>query len=180
MRHVLKMFALVGLMAASAAPAHAGFGATAYLTSASNLGGGIGAPMWAPSLDYRFKGLLFQLPALNLIGGFASQHLDVGLAFSGQLAKGEITGNADGIFMLGGDVRYYAPTGSAAKNSSGFELMLKGRLGAEMRKKMGFGIYVVPELGISNFVDGNPKTSARDLGIAWGGGLEVSAWFAGR
>ena len=156
--------------ALTAAPAaQAGFGSTAYMVSTNDVPGALGAPGWAPTLDYRTGGLLVQFPALNLIGGLAGQRLDFGAA---------VSGTTDGVFMLGGAARYFSING--VDDASAFSLLAKGRLGAEIKKGMGFGIYVVPEFGISTFTDGNLDTADRDLGVAWGGGIELSCWFAGK
>ena len=165
--------------ALTAAPAaQAGFGSTAYMVSTNDVPGALGAPGWAPTLDYRTGGLLVQFPALNLIGGLAGQRLDFGAAVSGTLARGGMSGTTDGVFMLGGAARYFSING--VDDASAFSLLAKGRLGAEIKKGMGFGIYVVPEFGISTFTDGNLDTADRDLGVAWGGGIELSCWFAGK
>lgn len=175
--------AMTVAMALTAAPAaQAGFGSTAYMASTNDVPGALGAPGWAPSLDYRVDGLLVQFPALNLIGGLAGQRLDFGLAVSGTLARGGMSGTTDGIFMLGGAARYFSING--VEDASAFSLLAKARLGAEIKKGdkkgMGFGIYVVPEFGISTFTDGNLDTADRDLGVAWGGGIELSCWFSGK
>lgn len=180
MKNILRVAAVLAGLVAVIPQAHAGWGATAFLTSESDLGANvIGAPAWAPTVDYRRNGLLFQIPALNLIGGMASKNLDLGLGFSGTMLKGAMSGTTDGVLALGVNGRYFTPTGGA-KDSSGISLILKARMGAEVKKGMGFGIYVVPQLGISNFADGKPATAARDIGLGWGGGLEISTWFAGK
>jgi hypothetical protein len=184
LKGMVSTLALTLGMGLAAAPAQAGFGATAFL--APDFGSNdLGAPMWAPSVDYRFNGLLFQLPALNLIGGLTNKHLDLGLAFSGIVAKGQMGTDFDGVFFLGGNARYFAPTDAKIKNASAFEVMLKARLGMEVKKNkegrgMGFGVYVVPRLGISTFADSKAETAKRELGLGWGGGLELSTWFSGR
>jgi hypothetical protein len=176
MKKLLRFAAVLGLVGALSEEAQAGFGSTAYMTFASD-----GAGAWAPSLDYRYKGLLIQLPLLNTIGGFTSKFLDIGVAGSGIVAKGSMGGNYDGVLMIGGVFGYY---GSTQGNSQGsFHLLMKARLGAEVKKGdrngMGFGVYVVPLLGVSSY-NANATGSNSNFGLAYGGGLEVSAWFSGR
>ena len=171
-----QVVAAVAVAAAvtSAPEAQAGFGSTAYMTSTVDPLGTLGAGGWAPTLDYRSGALLFQFPALNLLGGLTSSYLDFGLGVSGTMARGQMSGTTDGVFMLGGEARYLS---FSDLDVSGFSLMGKGRLGAEVKKTdkkgMGFGIYVVPRLGIA-------KLSEGDMEIAWGGGIEMSAWFSGK
>jgi hypothetical protein len=175
-----KIAGLVALVAAlSPGMAHAGFGATA------NLGGLSDGTSWAPSLDWRAKGYLFQLQLVDTIGGATSDRLDIGAGFSGVAAKRKIAGEIEGVMMPGGRLRYFqyiGDTGDAIGKSklqgSGFNVVGEFRMGMELKEKMGFGVYVVPQLGISNlFGIASVKEDDTEFALTYGGGLEVSAWF---
>ena len=70
----------------------------------------------------------------------------------------------EGVFMPGVGFRV-ADTGKI-----GFNAMVKARFGAEMKKGVGFGVYVVPAVGITTLSTGSITPN-------YGGGVEFSAWF---
>jgi hypothetical protein len=156
----------------------AGFGATANLTGLSD---GTG---WAPSIDYRSKGFHLQVQALDLIGGLPNDTLNLGVGFQMIAAKREIAQEVEGTVMPGGRARYYSITGDSGDALSkadlangGFNLTGEVKMGMEMKKGMGFGIYVVPEVGVSNIPGIGAKADDQEITLIYGGGLEVSAWF---
>ena len=174
---------ITGLLAfaATLAPgmAHAGFGATA------SLGGLTDGTSWAPSLDWRAKGYAFNLQLVDTIGGVTSDQLNLGAGFSGIAGKRKIGDNIEGVIMPGGRVRYMqyiGDTGDALSKSkvqaSGFNVDAEFRMGMEMKEKMGFGVYVVPQLGVSNLWGlGLSPEDDSEMRLTYGGGVEVSAWF---
>lgn len=176
-KNLTGLVALVAIFAPGLA--HAGFGATAHLGGLSD------GTSWAPSLDWRAKGFLVQVKLIDTIGSITDDHLDVGAAFSGVAAKRKIADQIEGVMMPGGRVTYYGFIGdlgdAASKGkvqSGGFSLTGEFRMGMEMKDKMGFGVYVVPQIGISNRLGvGTVAEDESELGLAYGGGLEVSAWF---
>ena len=139
--------------------AFAGFGTTAHLTAASD------GTAWVPSFDWRSKGLLVQLHLLDTLrstaggGDFA---LDVGVDLSSAVVKKKVAEDVEGILAPGGSVRL------ANYGDFGFNALAEMRMGAEMKKGMGFGIYVVPQLGVS--------TIPGEFRVTYGGGFQISAW----
>ncbi len=121
---------------------------------------------FAPSIDYRAKGLLVQVHLLDLLsgpavgGGFA---LNTGADVTYVVIKKKCAPEVEGVFMPGIGFRV------ADLGDIGFNAMAKARFGAEMKKGIGFGMYVVPALGVSNFYG--------KITPNYGGGVEVSAWF---
>jgi hypothetical protein len=152
--------ALSALLVAS--PAWAGVGATASMTAASD------GTAWAPSIDYRGGGWLVQVHALDLIGGLPSKMINTGVDVTTVAVKRKVAADVEGVVMPGGSARLAADTGF---NAVGFNLLAQARMGAEIKQGMGFGVYVVPQIGISNIATGK-------VSLAYGGGLQVSAWFS--
>jgi len=159
-----KLFVLLGLALAASAPAHAGFGMTAAMGS-TNDGAALG--ILAPTLDYRAGGVLVQAHLLDLIGELPNKNLDIGFDVSGIALKRKVGADIEGVFMPGGSVTIHSDTGFS---SVGWQVLAQTRMGAEIKQGMGFGVYVVPVIGASNLLTG-------DVGLAYGGTLQVSAWF---
>jgi hypothetical protein len=155
-----KLLGLFGLAALFASPAYAGFGATAHL------GGTSDGTTWAPSLDYRGGGWLVQIHAIDLIGQLPNKYVDLGVDVSGVAMKRKVAEDIEGVLMPGVSLQLYSPT---SFSSPGFHAVAETRLGAEIKQKMGFGMYVVPQLGVSNLTG--------KMGVTYGGSLQVSAWF---
>lgn len=121
---------------------------------------------FAPSIDYRAKGLLVQVHLLDLLGGPAvggSFALNTGADITYVVVKKKCAPEVEGVFMPGVGFRV------ADLGDIGFNAMAKARFGAEMKKGIGFGMYVVPAVGISNLYG--------KITPNYGGGVEVSAWF---
>ncbi|MFZ5476489.1 MAG: hypothetical protein ACOZNI_06890 [Myxococcota bacterium] len=160
-----KLLGALALFAATTSPAWAGFGATAYMGSYQD------GTAWYPSLDYRAKGILVQVHLLDWIQGvdvttgdpvFA---VNAGADVTGIAVKRKVGPDVEGVFMPGAGVRI-----TSISDTMFWNVMAQGRLGAEMKQGMGFGIYVVPAVGVTNMVTG-------DLGLNYGGTLQVSTWF---
>ena len=69
--------------------------------------------------------------------------------------------------QAGGGLAVYAPDFDF--DYLGWDVQLKARLGAQTQKGAGFGIYVVPGLGATNGITGDPS-------IAASGMVQFSAW----
>jgi len=153
-----KLLVLAALLAP--ASAFAGVGTTAHLTAATD------GTSWVPSLDYRAKGILVQVHLLDTFGSMAAGGkfgLNTGVDVTYAALKKQVAAETEGVIMPGGSIRI------ADQGDIGFNVLAQMRMGAEMKKGMGFGIYVVPQLGISTLGGG-------DVHLAYGGGLQVSAW----
>lgn len=160
-----KLIVLLALALATTAPAHAGFGMTAAM-GATNDGASLG--VMAPSLDYREKGILVQVHLLDLIGELPNKTLDIGIDVSGIAMKRKVAAEVEGVLMPGGSVTIHSDTGFSS--AVGWQALAQLRMGAEMKQGMGFGMYIVPVIGASNLLTGK-------VGLAYGGTLQVSAWF---
>jgi hypothetical protein len=164
---------------AMTSPAFAGFGSTgaiplggsgsADLTSilaAAQAGKTVASSSLAgaPTLDYRAKGWLVQAPVLDILGSALDETdgTDLGLAVSYGVHHKKIAEETEGVFMPGAHFVH-----TAGGNAFG----VHARLGGEMKKGAGFGLYVVPKLGV-HMEDGG------DTHFTTGGALEFSAWFA--
>jgi hypothetical protein len=156
-----KLLALVGLAALGTSPAYAGIGATAAIGSTNEAAG----VLFAPTLDYRGGGVLAQVHLLDLIGQLPNKYVDVGFDITGVALKRKVGEDVEGVVMPGAAVLLYAPT---SFDSVGFHVLAETRFGAEMKQGAGIGIYVVPQLGVSNLTG--------TFGVAYGGSLQVSAW----
>jgi hypothetical protein len=175
-RNLLGLTAL--LAALTPASALAGFGATAQL------GGMSGGTSWAPSLDWRASGVTFSLQAIDTIGGLGSDQLNLGAGITFVAIKRQIAPEVEGTVAPGARLRYFGFMGDlgealddAKMQSGGFNGLAQLRMGMEMKKGMGFGVYVVPMLGVTNLPGlGTVKASKAEISLAWGGGVEVSAW----
>jgi hypothetical protein len=153
---IRTLASFVALAVAAATPAFAGFGTTATL----------GSPM-APTFDYRANGIVVQLPLLHIVGDLASGvegGPDLGVTASKILHSRKIAEETEGVFM---------PGLGLMKTRAGTDIHLQARVGGEMKKGAGFGLYVVPQLGyFMSSVDGV------DGAVTTGGTVEFSAWFA--
>ena len=157
-----KLLATLALSLAVATPAYAGIGASAYV-GGTNDGGTMG--ILAPTLDYRGGGILGQLHILDLIGELPNERLEFGLDVSGVVVRRKIGTDIEGVIMPGGTLNLNSPT--SFKDPS-WQILAQTRFGAEMKQGMGFGIYVVPQIGVSNFTG--------DVGLSYGGTLQFSTW----
>lgn len=142
-------------------PAQAGVGATAGLYSLTD------GTSWVPSIDLRKGPVLLQFHALDLIGGLPADTINLGVDGAYLVKKAQAGEDVEGVIMLGGGFRFQ--TGFDFEHKQ-FNLVARTRMGAEMKKGAGIGLYVVPVAGVSNF--------GRDegVGFVYGGGVELSAW----
>jgi hypothetical protein len=166
------------LGALAPAPALAGFGATAQLAGLSD------GTVWAPSLDWRASGITFNLQAIDTIGDLGSDRLNLGAGITFVTVKRHIAPEVEGTMAPGARLRYFGYMGDlgealekAYMQSSGFNAVAQLRTGMEMKKGMGFGVYVVPMLGVTNLPTlASVKAEDAEITLAWGGGVEISAW----
>ncbi|MFN7147127.1 MAG: hypothetical protein ACK4YP_25385 [Myxococcota bacterium] len=156
-----KFLAALALGLGLSTPASAGIGTTAGIGSS----GSGELTFVAPTLDYRGGGVLVQLHALDLIGKLPNKYLDLGVGVSGIAFKRKVGADVEGVIMPGGVARIYTDTGF---NALSWNVGAQARFGAEMKQGFGFGVYVVPMLGVSNF--------SGKVGPSYGGTLQVSAW----
>lgn len=147
----LLAFVLVGVLPGVA---QAAVGSTFYVgpgASSAGLGGGTVWGLGAnyPSLDIYAGEFVIQLHVLELVQGLTDSTIYLG-ANAQKTVLAAPAGLLDGVVQPGISLDVVSDTGS---NSTVLQAGGLVRLGVESKKSMGFGIYVVPELGLS-LVDG--------------------------
>jgi hypothetical protein len=158
---------LLAFVALGSAPAFAGVGSTAYLQSMND------GTTWYPSLDIHTEGWLVQIHLLDVLSvAGPTKDINFGADVTKVALKRKVGNDIDGVIAPGVGFRLDAPT--SFKNA-GFNAVLQARMGAEVKQGMGIGLYVVPELGISNLASVS-ATGKRQIGVTYGGGLQVSVW----
>jgi hypothetical protein len=161
--------ALVGGALLLSMPAHAiGVGTTAGLGSEGwsagnpfDLGFAFGARGFAPSLDLHFDPILLQLHVLELVDAAADGEVFLGANLYVNVYDADIGGPWAGVIQPGASVDILGDP---------VILGLAGecRLGMQAEGGMGFGIYVVPAIGVvAGDGDGELYT---------GGTLQISLW----
>ena len=178
---MMKRMIVVGLLAAAPMTAHAGLGFTATLGSIENgIGNDDEGPVFSPqnaypTIDYKSGPSLVQINALDLINSFtAEDYLVLGGNYYYQTQRGKVSENIAGSFQLGGSLDYVQSNSDRTDITALFGV----RMGAQSTKKMGFGIYVVPEIGL-NLASGDLAPDA-NIQLAVGGQVQVSTWFGGK
>lgn len=158
-----KLVGLVALLVAVYTPsAHAGFGVTA------GTGGYVDGTAWVPSLDWRANGILVQAHLLDQLAPLATGgkfYANLGADITVVSVKKKIAPEIEGVIMPGGGFRV------SGSDPLGWNVMGEARFGMEMKQGMGFGVYVVPALGITNMAKG-------DIGLNYGGAVQISVWMA--
>ena len=166
------------LMLVAAPAANAGVGTSLGLGSGNLLGlqndladfvrfGGYPANAgFLPSLDYRADPVVLQFHVLELIDELAEGDVYLGANFYYDLtsAGGPVAGSWKGAVQPGVSLDLFG-------NPLVIALMGEMRVGVEAQSAMGFGIYVVPSIGVG--------VGDRESALLTGGALQISAWWAG-
>lgn len=155
------LFSTLTLLALAPGAAFAGVGTTAYA------GGYVDGTGWLPSLDVRQSGVLVQIHLLDQLIPFTAGgdfQFDTGVDVTYGVVKKKIAGDVEGVIMPGGGLALRGPT-----DSLGWNLMAEARMGMEMKQGAGFGVYVVPALGVTNMVQGK-------VGLNVGGTTQIEFW----
>lgn len=178
MKKLLGTLGLAALLAPSAA--FAGVGATIAQGNYFGHPGAGSYPGAAPTIDYRAKGLLVQVHALELVGSIANQDADnvnlyspdlaTGVGVSTVVTKKKVAPEVEGVVMPGGHI-FFAQDKVGSESYSGFNFDVEARMGMEMKKGAGFGVYVVPMIGVGKLPGDN-----QDMKVHTGGTLQVSFW----
>ncbi|MCK6506429.1 hypothetical protein L6R53_24155 [Myxococcota bacterium] len=169
MKRILASLALL----AAPMTASAGVGFTAHQTwdhatrTHAGTGSGWGTRLDLPTLDIVNEGLVIQLGALDLVEALTYETVDLNVSVFKTVKSGPVNGDWKGVLQPGGTLEF---------NSSGgfnFDPMWiaaigKARMGFQKAEDFGFGLYVVPGLGIAYGAD--------EIDLAVSGGLQVSAW----
>lgn len=196
-RVVLPVTALAGVALASPT-AEAGWGFThqntvQYETRFFDAAGGSGftSVHQLPLLDIKTGGWTIQIDALETVASITRKEFTddgdevMGLHFGTGVYKNAIVkdikgdkdgGNIVGVVAPGGQLTLDTNTGFDHMNAA---LMGGLRMGAQAAKGMGFGMYVVPQIGFANtrkLGGDSPDASEDSIGLAVGGQFQVSVW----
>jgi hypothetical protein len=123
-------------------------------------GGGAGA--FTPTFDLVFDSLVLQIRATETLNAAFNNELFLGANLYANAAEKPIAGGFSGVVQPGGGLQLYGdPTVIVVSGQC--------RLGAQAVDQAGFGLYVVPEIGLVE--------SSGDVNLYAGGALQVSVWF---
>ena len=153
------------------APAHAvGIGSTAGIGTGGLFSGAtffdFRGSSFAPTLDIHANPVLVQIHVLEFTEALVDEeelYLGANVLFAAH--EGALTGPWLGVVEPGFGVDLWAT------DPMWIGLTGQCRLGAQVQEAAGFGVYVVPELGLG--------ISDGDVDWVAGGTLQVSAWFGG-
>ncbi len=141
-----------------------------------------------PTLDIRTDGVVIQIDALETIAAITNKETDangdeknsvhLGVGVYATVAKKPVKGDKDGgdivgVMQPGGQLTIDTNTGF---DPSHFALLGGLRMGAQASKGMGFGMYVIPQLGVASAPDLKDDPSKNTIGLAVGGQFQVSVW----
>ena len=162
----MKRFLIAGALAVLPATASAGvgvtwsagseYGAKGYYTSAFNL----------PTIDYHQDKFVIQVHALDLVEGLVTDNLQFGLNGYMTTRRAKVNEDVGGVIQPGLSLDIYAPGFDFSNGLIGFQAQV--RMGAQTQKGTGFGIYVVPGLGVG--------MAGGEADVMVSGMLQVSAW----
>jgi hypothetical protein len=141
-----------------------------------------------PSVDIRTKGWIIQVDALETLAsitrkevnkdGDETNGLHLGVAGYTTNIKKDVKDGIEGVVQPGAKLLLDTNT---SFGPAYWSLLGSVRMGAQASKKMGFGMYVVPHLGIAGTPDLRPDGDPTEntIGLAVGGQLQISAWLNG-
>lgn len=141
-----------------------GIGGGGWFGNPFDFGFGLGAQGFGPSLDLVFDPVVLQIHALELVDAAADGDLFVGANVYVSVHEAPVGGPFLGVVQPGASIDFWGDPGVLA-------IAGECRLGAQAVEGAGFGVYVVPSLGIA-VGDG-------DADLFGGGALQFSAWFGG-
>lgn len=163
--------------------AQAGFGVTHYSSiEITNGANSAGVPYFSPahtfpSLDYKSGPLVVQVDALEMLESLGQEdQLRLGVNVYQTSIKKKVTENFGGVVQFGGSLDF----DQQSDDLTFINVLGSMRMGAQASKGMGFGIYVVPEVGLS-LANGDAADAVRPDGtmeLEVGGQLQISTWLA--
>lgn len=151
-------YALTAMIGLAASDARAfGLGSSVGLEFGAADGG------FAPSLDLMPGPAVIQLHVLRMVDAAASGALSVGANVYFDVGRPVIAGPIHGTVQPGFSV-------DLATDPDAVVVAAECRLGALAEEKAGFGVFVVPALGVAALEGDDPD-------VFGGGTLQVSVWF---
>jgi hypothetical protein len=151
----------------SGADAQAAVGFTAHQTWDYGTHGFFSSPFTKPTLDYMSEGLVVQGDVLELLSGASNSTLNLGVNIYKTVQKKKVTEDINGVLQPGAKINIVSGPDFDVGGGS-LALIGSARLGAQAAKGVGFGMYVVPDIGVAKTGD--------EIELVVGGGVQVSAW----
>jgi hypothetical protein len=132
-----------------------------------------------PSFDYKSGPLVVQVDVLELVESLGQEdQLRIGVNVYQTTTKKKVTDEFGGVIQFGGSIDF----DQVSQDLKFINVMGAMRMGAQASKGMGFGIYVVPEIGVS-IANGDAADAIRPdstMELEVGGQLQISTWLAGK
>lgn len=158
----MKRYLIAGALAALPLVAEAGVGSTYGFGGTTS-----GVAPSLPSIDWNAQGVIGQLHLLDLIVYGANDELKLSGNVFKTMQRAKVNEDIGGVVQLGGGLVLDAP--GFDFDYLAWDVQVKARLGAQTQKGAGFGIYVVPGIGVTNSVTGDPT-------VCGSGMVQFSAW----
>ena len=174
----MKRILAIGLLAATPLTAEAAWGFTSHMGIEHTPDGlHYSRAHQLPSFDIKNKQMNFQIDLLETIESLMQDDMmHLGVNFNYTTIKGQLndTTNWQGIVAPGVSFDY----SQYGEDLSYIDLIANIRMGAQTSAKdFGFGVYVVPGLGLSAATgDGAEFMHEDETQLAVGGALQVSIW----
>lgn len=161
----MKRLLIAALAAFVPAVANAGVGLTWFTGSEFGAKSYYASPMGLPTIDIHNKEFVVQLHALDLVHGIVNEQLYLGA--NGYMTTRRMKVNEDigGVIAPGASLDIVTNFDFDPLNLAAQGLV---RMGAQTQKGMGFGIYVVPGLGIA--------MAGGEFDVVMSGQLQISTW----
>ncbi|MDG1478960.1 MAG: hypothetical protein P8R54_05180 [Myxococcota bacterium] len=172
----MKRFLIAALATVIPLSAQAGFGVTHH-SSIETTKSYFSPNHLLPSIDYKSGPLVVQVDALELIESLGQEdQLRLGFNVYQTSIKKKVTEEFGGVVQFGGSLDF----DQQSQDLSYINVMAGMRMGAQAAKGMGFGIYVVPQIGLS-VANGDAADVVRPdstMELELGGQLQISTWLA--
>lgn len=149
--------------------AQAGVGLTWYTGPSVGTRGYWADPVYLPTIDIHNQKMLVQLHALDLVAGLPAKEIVLGGDLFMTTRHLKVNEDIGGVIAPGGGLDFAADTGFDVFD---FDAQFKVRMGAQTQKGMGFGIYVVPGLGIGAV----SAAGNTEFDVVASGELQISVW----
>ena len=161
----MKRFLAAVALAVLPSLAHAGVGLTWYTGPSFGSKGIWSNPMSLPTIDIHNEQMLIQLHALDLVAWLPAKEIALGGDMFMTTRHLKVNEDIGGVIAPGGGLDILTDTGFNAFYVDG---QAKLRMGAQTQKGMGFGIYVVPGIGLG--------MGGGELDFLYSGQLQISIW----
>lgn len=162
----MKRFLMAAALAALPTAAQAGVGVTWFTGYDGGSKGFFTSGSALPTVDFHMNEYIIQVHALDLVRCGLTESLCLGGDFYMTTRRMKVNEDIGGVIQPGASLDIYSPTFDMDPLSVG--AMGKVRMGAQTQKGMGFGIYVVPGIGLG--------MGGGELDFLYSGQLQISTW----